>query len=186
MDRALCDAAGDPALRQSRGRSHGSHRRVAARRRPVERPGGAAAHRLAHADHRWGLSPFHYVPGYYSEIWRQLEGLGAVARAYLRQVLGADVGGKADLALQEAVHRPARGHVAGDLLHRAVHGHRLELRFEILQALLLHRHIFSHTRIDLARAGVANHFSGKSKFSSIDFSAAPAMAPLGPLLEHIA
>jgi glyoxylase-like metal-dependent hydrolase (beta-lactamase superfamily II) len=32
----------------------------------------------------------------------------------------------------------------------------------------------------LARAGVANHFSGKSKFSSIDFSAVPAMTPLGP------
>jgi glyoxylase-like metal-dependent hydrolase (beta-lactamase superfamily II) len=31
----------------------------------------------------------------------------------------------------------------------------------------------------LARAGVANHFSGKSKFSSIDFSTAPEMAPLG-------
>jgi glyoxylase-like metal-dependent hydrolase (beta-lactamase superfamily II) len=31
----------------------------------------------------------------------------------------------------------------------------------------------------LARAAVANHFSGKSTFSSIDFSAAPAMAPLG-------
>jgi N-acyl homoserine lactone hydrolase len=32
----------------------------------------------------------------------------------------------------------------------------------------------------LARAAVANHFSGKSKFSGIDFSVAPAMAPLGP------
>jgi glyoxylase-like metal-dependent hydrolase (beta-lactamase superfamily II) len=31
----------------------------------------------------------------------------------------------------------------------------------------------------LARAGVANHFSGKSKFSIIDFSLAPVMAPLG-------
>jgi N-acyl homoserine lactone hydrolase len=31
----------------------------------------------------------------------------------------------------------------------------------------------------LARAAVANHFSGKSKFSGIDFPAAPAMAPLG-------
>ena len=35
----------------------------------------------------------------------------------------------------------------------------------------------------LARAAVANHFSGKSKFSSIDFSAAPAMAPLGPSVD---
>lgn len=31
----------------------------------------------------------------------------------------------------------------------------------------------------LARAAVANHFSGKSKFSGIDFSAAPTMFPLG-------
>jgi glyoxylase-like metal-dependent hydrolase (beta-lactamase superfamily II) len=31
----------------------------------------------------------------------------------------------------------------------------------------------------LARAGIANHFSGKSKFSSIDFSLAPVMEPLG-------
>jgi glyoxylase-like metal-dependent hydrolase (beta-lactamase superfamily II) len=35
----------------------------------------------------------------------------------------------------------------------------------------------------LARAGVANHFAGKSKFSSIDFSAVPAMAPLGPSVD---
>lgn len=31
----------------------------------------------------------------------------------------------------------------------------------------------------LARAGVADHFSGKPKLSSIDFSAAPEMSPLG-------
>ena len=35
----------------------------------------------------------------------------------------------------------------------------------------------------LARAAVANHFSGKSKFSSIDFSAAPLMPPLGPCVD---
>jgi len=35
----------------------------------------------------------------------------------------------------------------------------------------------------LARAAVANHFSGKLKFSSIDFSAAPRMAPLGPSVD---
>jgi glyoxylase-like metal-dependent hydrolase (beta-lactamase superfamily II) len=35
----------------------------------------------------------------------------------------------------------------------------------------------------LARAAVANHFSGKSKFSAIDFSAAPAMSPLGPSVD---
>jgi glyoxylase-like metal-dependent hydrolase (beta-lactamase superfamily II) len=32
----------------------------------------------------------------------------------------------------------------------------------------------------LARAAVANHFSGKTKFSGIDFSTIPAMPPLGP------
>jgi N-acyl homoserine lactone hydrolase len=35
----------------------------------------------------------------------------------------------------------------------------------------------------LARAAVANHFSGKSKFSSLDFSTAPIMAPLGPSID---
>jgi N-acyl homoserine lactone hydrolase len=35
----------------------------------------------------------------------------------------------------------------------------------------------------LARAAVANHFSGKSKFLSIDFSLAPTMAPLGPSVD---
>ncbi len=32
--------------------------------------------RMASVDHRWGLSPFHYVDGYYAEIWRQLRALG--------------------------------------------------------------------------------------------------------------
>jgi glyoxylase-like metal-dependent hydrolase (beta-lactamase superfamily II) len=35
----------------------------------------------------------------------------------------------------------------------------------------------------MARAAVADHFSGKSKFSGIDFSAAPTMAPLGPSVD---
>src|SRR5215831_13651072 len=35
----------------------------------------------------------------------------------------------------------------------------------------------------LARAAVANHFSGKSRFLSLDFSAAPRMAPLGPSID---
>ena len=25
-------------------------------------------------DHIWGLSPFHYIPDYYAEVWRQLGG----------------------------------------------------------------------------------------------------------------
>ena len=32
--------------------------------------------RIADADHRWGLSPFHYIDDYYTEIWRQLRLLG--------------------------------------------------------------------------------------------------------------
>jgi hypothetical protein len=38
----------------------------------IEAPG----HRLADPAHRWGLSPFHYVPEYYDEIRRQLAALG--------------------------------------------------------------------------------------------------------------
>ncbi len=34
---------------------------------------GAPELRIADEAHRWGLSPFHYVPEYYEEIWRQLE-----------------------------------------------------------------------------------------------------------------
>jgi hypothetical protein len=36
----------------------------------------ASAERLADDEHIWGLSPFHYVPAYYAEIWRQLGELG--------------------------------------------------------------------------------------------------------------
>jgi hypothetical protein len=36
----------------------------------------APGQRLADDDHQWGVSPFHYVPDYYAEIWRQLEPLG--------------------------------------------------------------------------------------------------------------
>jgi hypothetical protein len=36
----------------------------------------APEHRVADEAHRWGLSPFHYVPAYYEEIWRQLAALG--------------------------------------------------------------------------------------------------------------
>jgi hypothetical protein len=32
--------------------------------------------RWADEGHEWGLSPFHYEPAYYAEIWRQLEELG--------------------------------------------------------------------------------------------------------------
>ncbi|HEX3699526.1 MAG TPA: DUF6270 domain-containing protein [Phenylobacterium sp.] len=36
----------------------------------------APDHRLADEHHRWGPSPFHYVPGYYAQILGQLESLG--------------------------------------------------------------------------------------------------------------
>jgi hypothetical protein len=36
----------------------------------------APAQRLADETHLWGLSPFHYVPAYYAEIWRQLAEIG--------------------------------------------------------------------------------------------------------------
>ena len=36
----------------------------------------APTQRLADDEHLWGLSPFHYVPAYYAEIWRQLDELG--------------------------------------------------------------------------------------------------------------
>ena len=36
----------------------------------------AGAQRLADPHHRWGLSPFHYVPEYYDEVRRQLTALG--------------------------------------------------------------------------------------------------------------
>ena len=35
----------------------------------------------------------------------------------------------------------------------------------------------------LARAAVANHFSGRSRFAGIEFSTAPTMAPLGPSVD---
>ena len=36
----------------------------------------AEASQIAFGDHRWGLSPFHYVPAYYDDIRRQLGELG--------------------------------------------------------------------------------------------------------------
>ena len=39
----------------------------------------APDHRWADEAHEWGLSPFHYEPAYYAEIWRQIEELGVRA-----------------------------------------------------------------------------------------------------------
>ena len=36
----------------------------------------APDHVVADAGHRWGLSPFHYVPQYYEDIWRALQARG--------------------------------------------------------------------------------------------------------------
>jgi len=44
----------------------------------------APARRLADDRHLWGLSPFHYVPAYYEEIWGQLAELGVRAPAASR------------------------------------------------------------------------------------------------------
>lgn len=40
----------------------------------------APEHRIADEGHRWGLSPFHYVPAYYAAILDQLEALGVPRR----------------------------------------------------------------------------------------------------------
>lgn len=45
----------------------------------------APVQRLADEAHKWGHSPFHYVPEYYAEIWRQLEGLGVEPPASARR-----------------------------------------------------------------------------------------------------
>ena len=38
--------------------------------------GASPAHVIADAGHRWGLSPFHFVPQYYDDIWRELHARG--------------------------------------------------------------------------------------------------------------
>jgi hypothetical protein len=36
----------------------------------------AGAFRIADESHQWGLSPFHFIPEYYEEVWRQFESIG--------------------------------------------------------------------------------------------------------------
>jgi hypothetical protein len=43
----------------------------------------ADACRMAETAHRWGLSPFHYVPEYYDEIRRQLQAMPGLADAFI-------------------------------------------------------------------------------------------------------
>lgn len=50
---------------------------------PMAKVVAAPELRLADEGHRWGLSPFHYIPAYYEAVWRQLEPLG------VRQVIAA-------------------------------------------------------------------------------------------------
>lgn len=50
----------------------------------------AAGHQIAYSAHRWGLSPFHYVPAYYDEIRRQLADLG-LAEAFSDPVAAPSV-----------------------------------------------------------------------------------------------
>ena len=45
----------------------------------------ASEFRIADEAHRWGHSPFHYVPEYYAAVWRQLETLGAPPAASARR-----------------------------------------------------------------------------------------------------
>jgi len=51
-------------------------RELAARLPGLARVAAPPELRVASVDHRWGLSPFHYVDAYYAEIWRQLHDLG--------------------------------------------------------------------------------------------------------------
>ena len=42
----------------------------------------AGAFQLAETEHRWGLSPFHYIPEYYDEIRRQLAAIDGLEDAF--------------------------------------------------------------------------------------------------------
>jgi N-acyl homoserine lactone hydrolase len=113
-------------------------------------------------------SPKHPPYGNYTEAMRLFNWVNGVTN---RQEPGADL--SAQLALRN-VHPKA---VFFTHLHPDHTGGvpALEPQTEF---------VFGKTELSfLARAGVANHFSGKSKFSTIDFSQAPLMAPLGPSVD---
>lgn len=67
---------GRPASIEAHNRLLGTYEAEFLRLMPPMTQVAAPDLRFADPGHRWGLSPFHYVPGYYAEIWRQLEGLG--------------------------------------------------------------------------------------------------------------
>lgn len=76
---ALTDAAilpGQPASIAAHNRLLTTYETEFARLMPPMHTVAAPEHRVADEAHRWGLSPFHYVPAYYAEIWGQLEALG--------------------------------------------------------------------------------------------------------------
>ncbi len=76
-------AIGDVEILPGRGADVGAHNDLLARYEaafaglmPALSRIEAPDQRLADDAHQWGLSPFHYTPDYYAEIWRQLAGLG--------------------------------------------------------------------------------------------------------------
>jgi len=82
--------------------------------------------RLADSAHRWGLSPFHYVPEYYGEVRRQLSEIGlpggftdlpdapsAPAASRRRAPTRATSRGKPPSESRAAPRRSARPHPAG-------------------------------------------------------------------------
>lgn len=57
---------------------------------PPMRVVAAPEHRIADPKHRWGLSPFHYVPAYYASIWDQLAALGVEREVSARAAAPSD------------------------------------------------------------------------------------------------
>lgn len=51
----------------------------------------APDHRIADRGHRWGLSPFHYVPEYYDEIRRQLTAIPGLEDAFTESLAAPSV-----------------------------------------------------------------------------------------------
>jgi len=75
LDPDLEITPGRPASRAAHnarlGRMHAASRAVLPGLEVVRAPESLI---LSDPDHVWGLSPFHYIPDYYAEIWRQLGG----------------------------------------------------------------------------------------------------------------
>jgi hypothetical protein len=69
--------AGQPVSRAAHNRLLARYQDAFRARLPQAATVGVGARlRVADPNHRWGLSPFHYVEDYYREIWRQLQALG--------------------------------------------------------------------------------------------------------------